>query len=140
MKEIRNEVFHSADFKLSDTELDDYIKDMTTLLQDPTLLLTDPKAISAVTQLNEVTPGHCRPHTSTASRCLATNCLIKLLLFSSCCPCHQGEVNCGYCHLFFVFSVLPLLTFLSLRSLSTVSKSFYPLLLFSSLLPLSCLS
>ena len=76
VREIRNQIFHSADFKLSDTELDDYIKDMTTLLQDPTQLLNDTNAKSAVTQLNKVTPSHCKFHTYIVSRCFAINCLI----------------------------------------------------------------
>ena len=65
------------------------------------------------------------------------NIIIKYksnLLFSSCCPCCQGEVamvTVLFLHLFF-----PLLTFLPLCSLSPVSNSFYILLLFSILLPL----
>jgi len=55
VKQKRNEVFHSADFKLSYTELDDYINDMTTLLQDPKQLLTDDKAKEAIRVLQQVT-------------------------------------------------------------------------------------
>ena len=55
VREIRNKVFHSADFKLCDTELDDYINDMTTLLQDPTQLLRDKKAKEAIEVLQQVT-------------------------------------------------------------------------------------
>ena len=48
-------------------------------------------------------------------------------------PVTRGEIGNCYCHLFFVFR---LLTFLSLRSLSPLTNSFYLLLLFSILLPL----
>ena len=54
---------------------------------------------------------------------------LLMSLFSTWHPCRQGEVGRGCRRLFFVF-----LTFLSLRS--TVSSSFYVLLLFSILLPL----
>ena len=55
MKQIRNKIFHSADFKMSDTDLKNYIKDMTSLLEDPTQLMTDTKAKHAVEQLHKVT-------------------------------------------------------------------------------------
>jgi len=54
VNDIRNKLFHSADFKLSDFELEEYIRNMTTLLQDPKQLNTDPKAKRAVVQLDKV--------------------------------------------------------------------------------------
>ena len=59
---------------------------------------------------------------------------------NSCCsplvvPVIRGEIGHGYCHLFFVFSIL--LTFLSLCSLSLVSNSIY-LSVSGSLLMQSC--
>ena len=62
VKEIRNNIFHSATFKLSHYVLERYIKDMTTLLHDPTQLLTDPNAMWAVIQLNKVTQSLQTPH------------------------------------------------------------------------------
>ena len=63
VNEIRNKLSHSADFKLSDVELEEYIKHMTTLLQDPKQLKTDLKAMWAVVQLNQVIPSNCKSHT-----------------------------------------------------------------------------
>ena len=55
MKHIRNKIFHSADFKMSDTDLKNYIEVMTSMLEDPTQLMTDAKAKHAVQQLHKVT-------------------------------------------------------------------------------------
>ena len=54
-------------------------------------------------------------------------------MFSSWHSCHWGDVALGYHRLFLAFSFV---TFLALCSLSTVSNSFYLLLLFSILLKL----
>ena len=47
-------MFNSAGFKLTSTELMDYIKAMTTLLRDPTLLRTNAGAMQAVVKLQQV--------------------------------------------------------------------------------------
>lgn len=54
VKEVRNKMFHSADFKLTNTEMKDHIKQMTTLLEDPTQLKNDVHAMQAVQQLQRV--------------------------------------------------------------------------------------
>ena len=54
MKDIRNSVSHSVDLKVTDDVLDKYIKDMIKLLEDPTELLNDEKAQTAVKQLKQV--------------------------------------------------------------------------------------
>ena len=54
VNEIRKNIFQSPGFKLADTELNDYIKAMTTLLTDPTRLATDALAMQAVVQLQRV--------------------------------------------------------------------------------------
>ena len=41
VKEIRNKMFHSPDFKLTNTEMKDRIKAMTTLLENSTQLKND---------------------------------------------------------------------------------------------------
>ena len=55
VKEIRNKMFHSANFKLTNTEMKDHFKTMTTLLEDPTQLKNDGNAKTAVQQLQQVT-------------------------------------------------------------------------------------
>ena len=52
--EIRRNLFQSADFKLTNTELKDHIKAMVTLLEDPTELNKDAHATLAVQQLHQV--------------------------------------------------------------------------------------
>ena len=52
--EIRRNLFQSADFKLTNTELKDHVKAMVTLLEDPTVLKNDPHAPQAVQQLHQV--------------------------------------------------------------------------------------
>ena len=52
--EIRRNLFQSADFKLTNTELKDHIKAMVTLLEDPTQLNNDVHAKQAVQQLHQV--------------------------------------------------------------------------------------
>ena len=54
VKEIRERMFNSAGFKLTSTDLKDYIKTMTTLLRDPTLLRTNDGAMQAVVKLQQV--------------------------------------------------------------------------------------
>ena len=54
VKQIRERMFNSAGFKLTETELKDYIKTMTTLLRDPTLLRTNAGAMQAVVKLQQV--------------------------------------------------------------------------------------
>ena len=51
---IRRNLFQSADFKLTTTELKDHIKAMVTLLEDPTQLKNDAHATQAVQQLHQV--------------------------------------------------------------------------------------
>ena len=75
-----------------------------------------------------VQPPHC--HSTIMVAVKMTTPFQSSQLLSSCCPCHQGCGGHGYCHIFFVCSFL---TFLSLRSLSTVSSSFHLLLLFPTL-------
>ena len=47
-------MFNSAGFKLTGTELKDYIKKMTTLLRDPTVLRSNAGAMQAVVKLQQV--------------------------------------------------------------------------------------
>ena len=47
-------MFSSAGFRLTGTELKDYIKTMTTLLRDPTLLRANDGAMQAVVKLQQV--------------------------------------------------------------------------------------
>ena len=54
VKEIRERMFNSAGFKLTGTDLKDYIKTMTTLLRDPTLLRANDGAMQAVEKLQQV--------------------------------------------------------------------------------------
>ena len=54
MNEIRRNILQSPRFKLADTELNDYIKAMTTLLTDPSRLANDALAMQAVAQLQRV--------------------------------------------------------------------------------------
>ena len=54
VREIRNKMFHSADFKLSIDEMKTHMKAMTTLLEDPTLLKNNVHAQEAVEQLKLV--------------------------------------------------------------------------------------
>ncbi|KAI0213941.1 hypothetical protein LSAT2_000973 [Lamellibrachia satsuma] len=54
VKEIRNKMFHSANFKLTNTEMKDHFKTMTTLLEDPTQLNNDGNAKTAVQQLQQI--------------------------------------------------------------------------------------
>ena len=54
VKEIRERMFNSAGFKLTSTDLKDYIKTMTTLLRDPTLLRANDGAMQAVVKLQQV--------------------------------------------------------------------------------------
>ncbi|KAI0231402.1 hypothetical protein LSAT2_018234 [Lamellibrachia satsuma] len=54
VKEIRNKIFHSANLKLTNTEMKDHIKAMTTLLQDPAQLKNDSNAKAAVQQLQQI--------------------------------------------------------------------------------------
>ena len=51
---IRRNLFQSADFQLTTTELKDHIKAMVTLLEDPTQLKNDAHATQAVQQLHQV--------------------------------------------------------------------------------------
>ena len=48
-------MFHSANFKLTNTEMKDHIKAMKTLLGDPTQLKNDANAVQAVRRLQQVT-------------------------------------------------------------------------------------
>ena len=54
VNEIRRKIIQSPSFKLADTELNDYIKAMTTLLTDPSRLATDALTMQAVVQLQRV--------------------------------------------------------------------------------------
>ena len=54
VNEIRRNILQSPSFKLADTELNDYIKAMTTLLTDPSRLATDALAMQAVVRLQRV--------------------------------------------------------------------------------------
>ncbi|KAI0240751.1 hypothetical protein LSAT2_008470 [Lamellibrachia satsuma] len=54
VKEIRNKMFHSANLKLTNTEMKDHIKAMTTLLEDPAQLKNDSNAKAAVQQLQQI--------------------------------------------------------------------------------------
>ena len=54
MIEIRRNLFQSADFKLTNTELKGHIKAMVTLLEEPTQLKNDTQAIQAIQQLHKV--------------------------------------------------------------------------------------
>ena len=58
VKEIRNKMFHSPDFKLTNTEMKDHIKAMKTMLKDPTQLMNDANSKKAVWQLQQVTQNH----------------------------------------------------------------------------------
>ncbi|KAK2140499.1 hypothetical protein NP493_5735g00000 [Ridgeia piscesae] len=52
--EIRRNLFQSADFQLTTTELKDHITAMVTLLEDPTQLKNDAHATQAVQQLHQI--------------------------------------------------------------------------------------
>ena len=51
-------MFHSANLKLTNTEMKDHIKAMTTLLEDSAQLKNDSNAKAAVQQLQQVTQNH----------------------------------------------------------------------------------
>ena len=51
-------MFHSANFKLTNTDMKDHIKKMTTMLEDPTQLKNDSNAKAAVQHLKQVTQNH----------------------------------------------------------------------------------
>ncbi|KAI0237227.1 hypothetical protein LSAT2_012302 [Lamellibrachia satsuma] len=54
VKEIRNKMFHSANFKLTNTDMKDHLKKITTMLEDPTQLKNDSNAKAAVQHLKQI--------------------------------------------------------------------------------------
>ncbi|XP_052770115.1 uncharacterized protein LOC128209898 [Mya arenaria] len=54
---IGRTIRHSPDLKVTDTDLNDYITTLTTLLSDPTYLSNDRKAQEAVLKLNQLQAG-----------------------------------------------------------------------------------
>lgn len=54
MREIRNQLYHSTNFKVTDKELHDKIAVMVTLLEDRAKLFDDSSAQDAVHDLKEV--------------------------------------------------------------------------------------
>ena len=54
VKEIRNTMFHSADYKVNDADMKADIEAMTTMLEDPKELKQYSQAKSAVTELRQV--------------------------------------------------------------------------------------
>ena len=51
-------MFHSVNFKLTDTEMKDNFRAMKTLLGDPKHLKNDAKAMQAVKRIEKVTHNH----------------------------------------------------------------------------------
>ena len=51
-------MFHSANFKLTNTDMKDHLTKMTTMLEDPTQLKNDSNAKAAVQHLKQVTQNH----------------------------------------------------------------------------------
>jgi len=54
VRTLRNDLFHTATFRVTDAKMHDSIDAMVTLLTDPLKLNTDPLAKAAVKQLRKV--------------------------------------------------------------------------------------